>query len=223
MDSTQSLVPGLYGRTSPWYKLNCTDGGCRICPPPDSRNPNSVRAWNHPDVFYCSYSVSSAGRHTSAESESGGRFFFEPLSLEFTGQHCFEVQDVSGSKPSGLPRAQEASELGAERRWRCRRRGVSRLDQGLAKACAGTKIDNVTGDTGARSSTIYHDAYKILAAKIFDFVSCRPASNSLVCQVSMRRAVHQHHFSRRSRPRSRHLVAEDHSEARRPPAQTLVP
>ena len=26
----------------------------------------------------------------------------------------------------------------------------SRADQGLAKACAGTKIDNVTGDTGAR-------------------------------------------------------------------------
>ena len=75
----------------------------------------------------------------------------------------------------------------------------SRADQGLAKACAGTKIDNVPGDTGARSSTIYHDAYKILAAKIFDFVSCRPASDSLVCKVSMRRAVHQHHFSRSSR------------------------
>ena len=43
MDSTQSLVPGLYGRTSPWYKLSCTEGGCRI--PPESRNPNSVRAW----------------------------------------------------------------------------------------------------------------------------------------------------------------------------------
>ena len=75
----------------------------------------------------------------------------------------------------------------------------SRADQGLAKACAETKIDNVPGDTGARSSTIYHDAYKILAAKTFDFVSCRPASDSLVCKVSMRRAVHQHHFSRSSR------------------------
>ena len=75
---------------------------------------------------------------------------------------------------------------------------TSRADQGLAKACAGTKIDNVPGDTGAHSSTTYHDAYKILAAKIFDFVSCRPALDSLVCKVSMRRAVHQHQFSRSS-------------------------
>ena len=37
----------------------------------------------------------------------------------------------------------------------------SRADQGLAKACAGTKIDNVPGGTGARSSSIYHDAYRI--------------------------------------------------------------
>ena len=45
VDSTQTLVPGLYGRTSPWYNLNCTKRGCRFCTPPESRNPNSVRAW----------------------------------------------------------------------------------------------------------------------------------------------------------------------------------
>ena len=32
-------------RTSPWYNLNCTGGGCRICNPPDSSRPLSVRAW----------------------------------------------------------------------------------------------------------------------------------------------------------------------------------
>ena len=32
-------------RTSPWYNLNCTGGGCRICTPPDSSRPLSVRAW----------------------------------------------------------------------------------------------------------------------------------------------------------------------------------
>ena len=31
-----SLAPGLYWRTSPWYNLNCTEGGGRICTPPES-------------------------------------------------------------------------------------------------------------------------------------------------------------------------------------------
>ena len=56
----------------------------------------------------------------------------------------------------------------------------SREDQGLARAGAETKIDNVPGDTGARLSTIYHDAYKMLAAKIFDFVGCRPGSDEKI-------------------------------------------
>ena len=33
MESTQSLVLGLYWRTSPWYNLNCTEGGGEIPPP----------------------------------------------------------------------------------------------------------------------------------------------------------------------------------------------
>ena len=45
VDSTQSLVPGLYWKTSPWYNLNCTEGGCRICTPPESSRRLTVRAW----------------------------------------------------------------------------------------------------------------------------------------------------------------------------------
>ena len=35
-DSTQSLVPGLYWKTSPWYNLNCTKGLGGIHPVPES-------------------------------------------------------------------------------------------------------------------------------------------------------------------------------------------
>jgi len=31
-------------RTSPWYNLNCTEGGCRICTPPESSRRLTVRA-----------------------------------------------------------------------------------------------------------------------------------------------------------------------------------
>ena len=47
VDSTQSLVPGLYGRTSPWYNLNCTKGLGGIHPVRDPSSTNSVRAWIH--------------------------------------------------------------------------------------------------------------------------------------------------------------------------------
>ena len=36
VDSTQSLVPGLYWKTSPWYNLNCTKGLGGIHPVPET-------------------------------------------------------------------------------------------------------------------------------------------------------------------------------------------